>query len=538
MSVVRKTWASLWCSIWCSVSDILVDFGGAVARFISRHERLCLLVAVAISGSTATYRAYTTPLWFDEFFTLFIARLSSFSEMVRGIPADGQPPLNYLLTHVFIRLFGETELGLRLPAIICYLATGLITYKIVRRHGTPAQALFALVFVYGSWMSAEQAIIARPYELLAMCTALTFSFWQVAAAKERRRFFSLCGVGVGVAGCVLSHYFGVIYAGLFLLVGETVRTIQRRKFDTVMMAAIGAGLLPVAFTLSLAHQTEALLGEPVRRSVNFWAKPSAINLTYYFRMVPPELVLFVLLFGVLMLGKHKHANDEEAVPGVPAYEWAAAGALSLLFPVLLAVAFVKTGYFQPKYAIGTSMGLAFAMAWGVPRIAFLRRTAQPLLALCTLAFLLVSAKDLLWLPVHQSIRPQQTKNAFSPVLLSAPGDLPIVVANAFDYLPEWWYSPLAVRERLVYLADRAFAIRQTDFLPELSLALDNRYAPMPVADYAAFIDTHEHFLLLASGNPRLVWVPARLQEAGWRLTMIAKSGQDSLYQVDRNEKQY
>jgi hypothetical protein len=198
--------------------------GGLLAQSITRHEQVFVFVAVVVFGSSAAYRAFTTPLWFDEFFTLFISRLSSLSEMLRAVPADGQPPLQHLLTHVFVRLFGESEFGVRALELSCYLAAGLLTYRIVRRHG---------------------------------------------------------------------------------------------------------------------------------------------------------------------------------------------------------------------------------------------------------------------------------------------------------------------RRRLIYLSDVSFAVRQQDFLPELSLVFDNRYTPLPVSDYATFIAIHQRFLLLASGEPRLVWVPARLSEAGWRLTPTAKSGRDVLYLAER-----
>jgi hypothetical protein len=134
---------------------------------------------------------------------------------------------------------------------------------------------------------------------------------------------------------------------------------------------------------------------------------------------------------------------------------------------------------------------------------------------------------------HPVLHADPGKSAVSPLLQGAPGDLPIVVANAFDYIPDWWYSPSTVRRRLIYLSDVSFAVRQQDFLPELSLVFDNRYTPLPVSDYATFIAIHQRFLLLASGEPRLVWVPARLSEAGWRLTPTAKSGRDVLYLAER-----
>src|ERR1039458_4820110 len=203
--------------------------GGLLAQSITRHEQVFVFVAVVVFGSSAAYRAFTTPLWFDEFFTLFISRLSSLSEMLRAVPADGQPPLQHLLTHVFVRLFGESEFGVRALELSCYLAAGLLTYRIVRRHGTAVQALVALVILMGSSISRGQATTARPYELLVAFTALTFACWQLAAAKEGNRRLALCGVAFGVAGSILSHHFGIIHTGLLLAAGEAVRRIQRRR---------------------------------------------------------------------------------------------------------------------------------------------------------------------------------------------------------------------------------------------------------------------------------------------------------------------
>jgi 4-amino-4-deoxy-L-arabinose transferase-like glycosyltransferase len=520
---------------------IVAGLGRLLARLVSRHERLFILIAVAVFGSTVTYHAFTTPLQFDEFFTLFISRLSSLSEMRRAMPADGQPPLQYLLTHVLIRMFGETEIAVRALELICYLAVGLLTYRIARHHGTAVQSLFALVLLMGSWISRVQAITARPYELLAAFTALTFACWQFAAAKEGDRLLGLCGVTFGVAGCILSHHFGIVHAGLFLAVGETVRSMQRRRLDVWMLLSIGAGMLALFITLPLAHQSNYVLGEAIKQSTVFWGAPKAMDLKTYLQMLSLELILYTVAFAFVMLVEPKDSsrdrNENEDVLQAPIYEWAAVGALCLLLPLQLALAYVKTGYFQPKYAIGTTLGMALAAAWGIPRLAGLRRIAQPLLAISTLVLLLMTAKDLIADQIHYPVsRARPAKSAVSPLLVGAPGDLPIVVANAFDYIPDWWYSPDSVRQRLIYLADVSFAVRQQDFLPELSLVIDNKYTPLPLSDYATFTGSHQHFLLLTSGQQRLVWMPLRLSETGWRMIPIAKSGGDRLYRVDRGSE--
>ena len=83
--------------------------------------------------------------------------------------------------------------------------------------------------IMGANLTMVQAFTARPYELLIAFTALTFACWQVAASRERHRLSSLCGVAAGVAGAVLSHHFAVFHVGSFLVAGEAVRTVQRRR---------------------------------------------------------------------------------------------------------------------------------------------------------------------------------------------------------------------------------------------------------------------------------------------------------------------
>jgi len=516
------------------ISTFLVALGIRAEQSIARHERRYQLFALVVFALFAVYHALTVPLWFDELFTLFISRLSSIKEMLRAMPSDGQPPLQYLLTHLSLRLFGETAFALRLPELLAYMAAGLLTYRIVRRHGTAVQALFALGLVLGSSLCMEQAYQARPYGLLIAFTALTFDRWQAAALKEHHRLWPLCGVAVGIAGANLSHYFGLVHTGLFLACGETARLIQRRRPDAWMAAAIAVGLISLVFSLPLAHMSRTVLGEAVLHSTNFWAKPMPIYLLWYRVMFSILLLCLVFSFTFLPWAKRRSDRQASSLPPVPIYDWTATCALCLLIPVLLLLTTFETGYILPKYVISTSLGLALLVAWGLPRLSRLRDIAQPLLALSTACYLLLIAMTLLLENMHQPIwNAQPGTEAVSPVLLNAPAGFPIVIANAHDYAPEWWYAPPSVQQRLIYLSDVAYAERQPDFLPELSLATSQDYIPLRVTAYAPFVSSHSTFLLFESGEPRLTWVVPRLANAGWRLTPIASSGAEVLYRVTR-----
>lgn len=497
------------------------------------HEHRALFLVLATFTAIALCQSWVTPLWFDEFFTLFISRLPSAAAIFHAIPADGQPPLQYWLTHFLVVCFGQSELVLRFPELIAYAGSGFLAWRIARTHGNAVQALFAPALVMGGGL-CNLAWTARPYELLLFFTAAAFVCWQAACLREQRRLLPLTGLALALAGAILSHHFGILHIGVFLLAGESVRALRRRRFDAPMMAAVAAGSTPLIITLPLAHRSGIVLGDAVRHSTNFWAHASPLDLLTWWNMVTPLLLITALMLALTREPQWGDPSLNQPTPGAPEHEWAAALALSLLLPIQILVAALATGYSQPKYAVSASLGLALLAAWGLPRVRFRRAMLQPAMALAVPGLLIVSVGRLaLDQFQHPLWRPQLATAAVSPVLAGAPGNLPIVVASAYDYLPDWWYSSPPLRQRLIYLSDRQYAVRQQDFLPELTLTADRGDAPMPTADYADFIDSHPRFLLLCSGRARLDWTCYRLANSQWKLSLLAQTRGNVLYRVDR-----
>jgi len=128
---------------------------GRCGSFVVEHERLCLGASLVLFASIALYRVFSVPIWFDECFTLFISRLNSLGGMLRAMPADSQPPLQYLLTHAMIRALGESELAIRLPELAAYLGAALLVFRIVRRHGSAVQGLFAVFSFLGCTLNSD-----------------------------------------------------------------------------------------------------------------------------------------------------------------------------------------------------------------------------------------------------------------------------------------------------------------------------------------------------------------------------------------------
>lgn len=516
-----------------------IDFITRLERWSTSHERALLSIGVAVLFTGMLCQAITAPLWFDEFFTLFVSRLPSNLAMLQAMPADGQPPLQYWLTHGSLQLLGISGLAVRVPELLAAVAAGLITYRSIRFHGAPAQALFGLCMVLGGTLGVA-AFTARPYALLFFFTAVTFYCWQHAALAETRRFSSLAGVSVGIAGAILSHHLGIIQVGTFLAAGEAARLFQRRKLDLPVLLAASAGSLPLIITAPLAHQSRQILGLPVQRARSFWARPGPLNLWDYHFIVP---ILLLIMTGVIIsvLPPLKKNGVSTRTPFVPGHEWVAAAALSLLLPVNLLFAVCFTNYFQVKYAIGAGLGAALLASWGIPEIFRRRRNAQVGLAISAIFYLLIKLNLTVLMESHNPVwraswRANVTNfrpNPVSPLIFRAPGAELIVVANAYDYLPDWWYAPPSTQARLVYLSDTSYAVQQTDFLPELSLTLDRNIVPAPVASYATFTETHRKFLVLRSGKERLNWLPARLRSENWTLRLVSSNDDGQLYEAEK-----
>ena len=62
-------------------------------------------------------------LWLDEATTALVARMPIADFFTKFMPADFHPPLYYIVVHFWVRLFGASEISLRIPSIIFGILT-------------------------------------------------------------------------------------------------------------------------------------------------------------------------------------------------------------------------------------------------------------------------------------------------------------------------------------------------------------------------------------------------------------------------------
>lgn len=237
--------------------------------------------------------AQETPLWFDEIYTLWIARLP-IPDLLRHVAADIHPPLHYLLAWGWRALAGEGDVAFRLLSVFAGVLgvaalVGAGRELFSRTAGWIAAALLALHPAHVAF-SAE----ARSFALLFLM--LSLSTWLAWRWLERARGRDAAAYAIVAALALYTHYLaGVVLAfvaawGLFAL-----RRTPRR-----IAAWIG---LHAAVAVAFAPQLPTMIAQTHRLGADHWVKaPSAASLVNFTRLLSTGPTwMIVPLFGLALL---------------------------------------------------------------------------------------------------------------------------------------------------------------------------------------------------------------------------------------------
>lgn len=78
----------------------------------SRAEWGAVALVLVAAAALRVRLAADTPLWFDEIYTLWVARLAP-ADLLRTVAGDIHPPLHYLLVWAWRAVGGEGDLWIK-----------------------------------------------------------------------------------------------------------------------------------------------------------------------------------------------------------------------------------------------------------------------------------------------------------------------------------------------------------------------------------------------------------------------------------------
>jgi hypothetical protein len=220
---------------------------------------IAAVVLVAAASAGRLFLLLERPLWHDELFTLWAARMPA-PDLIRALRLDSGPPLFYLAEKPFAA-WAEAARFDPLVRLLSFVA-GFLLFAFARPlTGTAARATFLalaasspLLFVY----SAE----ARAYALLSL---LVLSLFLLCFAQQelftRTRFIASAGVTALALG---THYLAI-----FFVAAAAIWLAVRRRWKPLAACLVGSVLfLPwIPVMRAQPEQAVAWMREPLGSSL-------------------------------------------------------------------------------------------------------------------------------------------------------------------------------------------------------------------------------------------------------------------------------
>ncbi len=382
--------------------------GVRVRETVALRDRL-LIAAITLLGAALRLPPMTRPLGTDEAatFLYYVSR-----PLIVGLTIYGSPN-NHLfhtaLAHATVRLFGDAEWALRLPAFVAGVALIPLTWLTSRRIGASG-GLIAAALVAATPALIDYSTDARGYTMLSAFTLIAASAMHELVRRGTRRDAAIFALASALGFYTIPV---MLYPFVFLAVWGLLRAERRRP----VLVALGAAVLLTATLYApviLVSGIEALTANPYVRPLamsELLGRAPGYGLAVWSRMMVGIPLVLQLVIGVAAI-----AGRRLTLP-------AGAGVLAIAIVLLAQRVLPFPRVWLPFLPL---LLIAAAAAWRWPRLEFATAIAL-LLVLGALAVMTPRVRDTGELPgVDRIARTLRTRlRAGDAVLATTPSDLPL-----------------------------------------------------------------------------------------------------------------
>jgi mannosyltransferase len=317
-----------------------------------------LILLMALSAYLRS-RYAGNQFWMDEAITTGIAThpLFSIPHLVRF---DGNPPLYYMLLHIWITWFGDSTAATHsLSVVFGVLTIPVGGYGAWTLFGRRAGVMAALLFAFNAWLTSY-AQETRMYELVALQGVIATTAFVLGFIHGRRRWLPV--FGVTLLAMLYTHSWGTFFfvgSAIALLPALIAAEDRWRFFRTAFVTYLIPGLLYLPWLPTLLFQA--------KHTAAPWDVPprfgAPIQISRYVlggdRITVVLVLSAVVGLGALFTRRYRRTTEQTTL-------WT----LIILPIAVLAIAWIGsqiTPAWAPRYFAPIIASLLFLIAWGCAR---------------------------------------------------------------------------------------------------------------------------------------------------------------------------
>ncbi len=453
----------------------------------------------------AGYIAHSRALWFDEFFTYYVAQLSNPTQIVNALlaGADNNAPLDYLIRHLFMQFAGPSPLSFRFPSLVMFIVSGLFLYRFVsfRIPSLPASVAFCFpVFTLALHYSYE----GRPYALLFASSAMSLYFWQQCIHKEYKiQYLLLLFLSLSL-GCY-SHLYGA-FNYIPIVIGEVVRLYRAKTkaywiLLTVILSAVSCVFLYPIIMNSLKY------------THSFWAIPYiSAPFNAYGSLLPnisyaAAIIIIVVIPLSLYSQRSRVTGCTRGDAEIPIYELVASITLCLLPVFEYIAALMVTNAFAPRFFIMSVSGLSILVAYACNLVGKRNYIIGIILVTC---IMLTGAFNITKLLGSKSGLEKSIDGKMMAFIESS--ELPVIISHSHKYLHYDHYLPNKLRGKIAYVSDSKNSIKYLGYnTSEIALQGLRKIRDLNIYSVESFYGKNKEYYVLTS-NFRDGWLIRKISD--------------------------
>lgn len=481
---------------------------------------LGMLSLLLASGITSASKY----LWNDELLSFFLLNDPSFPHMLMawGDKFNQAPPLYFVLGWCWDKLFGSTELSLRLFSSVALGIALMLVWLTLRRTYSFWTTTLATLSVFGlSELVGYHNSEVRMYGLFSATCALGLFLYDRIERRDSPSWGLLAVNSLAHAAIVLTHLYGLFYSGS-ILVAHVISDRYMKRFRPRNYLSILLGwslLLPFATTIINQSNNDA----------KWFTVKSLSELVSYFIFTPrlPHLLIGFLLTSICLrlISSLQHPSPTRESPDI-------ADARAELSLLLLALGFLTvpilayvitltikpvlgSRYIIPTVTTGWPILLAYLTARLFPSALWPRPSSRSIINMFSPQNLIMGVLVLMILihPLYHAL--QASGNSHRPGAndkIYGHLDLPIAMEAGHDFLPRFHYA--SNPQRYFHIRDWETAVNNktspfaTGDYTHLQ-ALNRNYPFIQSVESKDFLSRFDHFLVINEADQK--WFEARIQ---------------------------